>query len=201
MRSRAGALALGLAWGLASGLALAGCTAGTPSAGAGGGVAGGEARYVASQGTVTAVPPDQRRPAPALEGTTLDGGTFRLADARGEVVVVNAWASWCPPCRKEAPDLERAWQSLRGQGVQFVGLNEKDGLAEAQAFSRNFGVTYPSLRDEEGLLLLGFRDLPMTAPPSTLVLDRQHRVAARVIGAVDETELRGLVQAVLREEA
>lgn len=150
--------------------------------------------YVAGSGLITRIAPENRSPAPALEGTTLDGKPFRLADARGKVVVVNVWGSWCGPCRKEAPALQRTYASLRDRGVEFVGLNERDRPEQARAFVDSFGVTYPNVFDRDGLLLLGFRDVPPNAIPTTLVLDREGRVAARVPGEVTEATVRGLVE-------
>lgn len=179
-------------------LALAGCTSQPAMSGVGG---GGDQGYVAGDGTITRLEPGERKPAPALEGPTLDGGSYRLADFRGDVVVVNTWASWCAPCRDETPGLQRAWEELRDEDVQFVGINTKDpDAAAARAFTRSFGVTYPSLVDEEGTLVLGFRaTLPPNAVPSTLVIDRRGRVAARVLGKVSEGTLRSLVRDALAE--
>ena len=120
-----------------------------------------------------------------FRGTTLDGGTFDVADHRGEVVVVNVWGSWCPPCIAEAPDLQEVWSEVRGRGVQFVGVDFRDNTAAARAHERRFGVTYPSIEDQAGRVLLALRgSLPPRAIPSTLVLDRRGRVAARVLGQV-----------------
>jgi peroxiredoxin len=100
----------------------------------------------------------------------------------------------------EAPALERAWQELRSDPVRFVGVNTRDQRAAALAHDRRFHVTYPSIGDDGGRVLLAFRgQLPPTAIPSTLVLDRRGRVAARVIGQVDTATLRGIVSDVLQE--
>lgn len=172
-------------------LMLSGCGSDEPASLSGQGDSQG---YVAGSGLITRVAPADRSPAPVLEGETLDGRQFRLADHRGKVVLVNVWGSWCAPCRKEAPALESAWQSLKGRDVQFVGLDERDRKAQARAFVDSFGVTYPNVFDADGLLLLGFRDVPPNAIPSTLVLDRQGRLAARVSGEVSEATVRGLVE-------
>lgn len=152
--------------------------------------------YVAGSGLITRVAAEDRSPAPALEATTLDGQTFRLADHRGKVVLINVWGSWCAPCRKEAPALQSAWEAFQREGkdVQFVGLDTRDRKEQARAFVDSFGITYPNLFDGDGVLLLGFRDVPPNAIPTTLVLDRQGRVAARVSGEVTEATVRGLVE-------
>ncbi|HEX6577712.1 MAG TPA: TlpA disulfide reductase family protein [Jiangellaceae bacterium] len=162
----------------------------------------GQTRYVQGSGAVTLVPADIRDPAPDFGGPLLGGGDFDLAAARGDVVVLNVWGSWCPPCRDEAPDLQAVNESFDGQGVQFVGVNVRDNDVDAQAFEREFGVTYPSVVDENGSRLLAFRDtLPPTSIPSTLVVDRQGRMAASVLGQITEASLRDLVSSIAAEQA
>ena len=163
---------------------------------------GGQTRYIEGSGAVTLVPPDSRDPAPDFGGPLLGGGEFDLAAARGDVVVLNVWGSWCPPCRDEAPDLQAVNESLEGQGVRFVGVNVRDNDVDALAFEREFGLTYPSVVDENGSLLLAFRDtLPPTSIPSTLVVDRQGRMAASVLGQITEASLRELVTTIAAERS
>ncbi len=162
----------------------------------------GQTRYVEGSGVVTIVPPDDRQPAPEFSGPLLDGtGEFALAQAHGDVVVLNVWASWCPPCRKEAPALQAVSTELAAQGVQFVGVNVRDNATDARAFEQEFGLTYPSVVDTNSALLLAFRDtLPPSAIPSTLVIDRKGRLAARVLDEVTETSLRDLVADIAAED-
>jgi len=143
--------------------------------------------------------PDARRPAPELRGTTLDGTALDLASMRGSVVVVNFWASWCAPCRAESPNLVAVSEATRDSGVRFVGVNVKDDHDDAVRFDRVHDVGYPSLYDQPGTLLTRFREYAPQTPPTTLVLDRQGRVAARFIGGVTETELLGPVTVLARE--
>lgn len=158
--------------------------------------------YISGDGTVATVPADERDRPVRLRGTTLAGGHFDVGDHRGEVVVVNVWGSWCPPCIAEAPDLQRVWEETRAEGVQFVGVDFNDNRAAALAHERRFGVTYPSIEDESGRVLLSLRgSLPPRAVPSTLVLDREGRVAARVLGQVSQSTLRALVGDALAEES
>jgi len=173
----------------ATALAVLGATAGCAQ------TMGGAEGFVSGSGTVTVLDKAQRRPAPPVSGRTLDGKHFSLAGERGTTVVLNVWGSWCAPCRDEAPDLVKAAQKLRNDDVRFVGINVREpGVASAQAFVRHYGVPYPSIYDTDGSQLLGFRDtLPPDAIPSTLVIDPQGRVAARVLGTVDTTTLVGLV--------
>lgn len=159
-----------------------------------------QAGYVEGPGTITTVPVGQRADPVDFTATTLDGQPFTLSSTRGEVTVLNVWASWCPPCRAEAPGLQRAWEALADRGVAFVGINTRDELPQARAYVKRFGLTFPSVTDDGGKVLLEFRGtLPPTAIPSTLVLDRAGRVAARVVGGVTENRLLDVVERVLGE--
>ncbi|WP_240809638.1 TlpA disulfide reductase family protein [Actinomadura sp. WMMA1423] len=176
---------------------LAGC-AGTGAAD--GGPDGGDNRFISGNGNVTEYKPADRKGLSNVGGEQLDGKAFKLADLKGKVVVVNFWASWCAPCRGEAPSLQQVYDEKKAQGAEFLGVNFKDAKPNAQAFERKFKVTYPSLFDADGRVTLAFRDVPPSAIPSTLVLDRQGRVAARIIGATTYTKLNPLVGKVLAEK-
>ena len=183
------------------GVLLAGCA---QQVGAGEPVSGnvGEQGYVSGDGTTTIVAESERKPAPDLTGTTLEGDSFALADRLGEVVVLNVWASWCAPCRAEAEDLQAVWSEVEGDGVQFVGLNTRDSQAAADAFVERFGITYPNVIDTDGGRQLLFHDsLPPAAIPSTIVIDRQGRVAGRAIGEVDRSRLLGMIEPIQAEGA
>ena len=137
---------------------------------------------------------------PRLRGGTLDGDRLDVSDWRGHVVVINAWGSWCGPCREEAPALRRVSEETKAAGVRFVGIDTRDNDAAGRAFAREFGITYPSLVDDSGRVMLAFgRTIPVAAVPSTVVVDRRGRIAARVIGAVTYSTLRGLVDDTLAE--
>ena len=171
--------------------AVAGCT-GSPSEASG-------VNYVAGDGTITLLAPDRRGQAIELRGTTLEGVPVDVSAYRGRVVVLNVWGSWCPPCRKEAPDLQAASVELKSRGVQFLGINtnEKDA-AQALAFQRTFGVTFPSLADDGGAALLALRGaVAPNAVPTTLVLDPQGRIAARISSATTKVTLVDVVEDVL----
>lgn len=156
--------------------------------------------FVSGDGSALVIDKDERTTVPEIEGETLDGGRLALADLAGDVVVLNLWASWCGPCRAEAPTLQEVYEESRGDGVAFIGLNSKDQEAAARAFEQNFGITYPSLIDESGELQLAFRDsVPASSIPWTLVIDREGRIAARVLGATSYSELTDLVDQVASE--
>jgi thiol-disulfide isomerase/thioredoxin len=180
---------------LLAALALTGCSTGSGSAVTG----AGQQRYVAGDGTVTTYAVGSRRVVPAVTGTTLEGQPLDLTSPRGDVVVVNVWGSWCPPCRAEAPALERVWRATRADGVRFAGINVKDRPAAARAFVERFGVTYPSVDDSDGRAQLALRGVLPGAIPSTIVVDRAGRLAAAVFGGTDEPTLRRILRPLIAE--
>jgi thiol-disulfide isomerase/thioredoxin len=193
-----------LAGGVMSALLLAGCagTNANPT-----GPDGGDSRYVAGDGSSQLI--KDRKPGPQAKGTTLDGKPLSLADltagapgggAAGKVVVVNFWASWCAPCRGEAPALQKLYEERKAKGVEFVGIDIKDyGKEAAMAFERTFKIGYPSIYDPDGQVTLAFRVIPPSAVPSTLILDRHGRVAARIIGSTTYSTLGPLIDQVVAE--
>ena len=182
-----------------TGLVLAGCSDGQ----VGRSDDTGQSGYIDGPGTVGTYAPADRKPAPEFSGTLLGGGEFDLASALGDVVVLNVWGSWCPPCRTEAPGLQAVSEALADDGVRFVGVNVRDFDQQAPlAFEDEFGITYPSVYDPKGDALLAFRKtVPPNAIPSTLVIDRQGRIAAKVIGPIGETSLTDLVTEIASEQA
>ena len=198
---RRGASLRRVAVAMVAGFACLAVVAGCSSAG-GASNSGSQSRFVAGDGSVVLLPVDERKPAPDITGTTLTGEPFALADYRGKVVALNVWASWCAPCRAEAPALNQVSTELEPMGVQFIGLDTRDSKASAEAFVRRFDVPYPNVWDPDAQLQLAFRDtLPPQAIPSTLLIDRQGRVAGRILGEVDRTQLRDLLTELANEPA
>ena len=153
--------------------------------------AGGQQGYPEVSRTVTLIPPAERKPLAEVRGPNLDGaGTLSSKAYPGKVVVINVWGSWCPPCRKEAPELQAA-SAETATVAQFLGVTSRDlQTAAPQRFVRENKVTYPSIDDPSGQALLAFAgDLPPSAIPSTMVLDREGRLAVRVLGPVSKTTL------------
>jgi thiol-disulfide isomerase/thioredoxin len=173
-------------------LVLAGCS----------GLSGtGDKGYISGEGVPTEVEPADRGEPVALTGTDLEGEEVDLAALRGKPVVVNVWASWCPPCRVEQPDLNEAAAEL-GDRVAFVGLNIRDASRDnAAAYVRNLDVPYRSVYSADGAALLPFAGtLTPRSIPSTVVLDAEGRIAASVNGRIPTTQtLLSLVEAVLDE--
>jgi len=156
--------------------------------------AGSNKNFVSGEGFVTEVFSKDRQPAPAVTGSVLEGGSFDLSKERGKVVVLNFWASWCAPCRAEAPALQVVATELAKRGVVFVGVNTRDDPAAALAFLANIGSVYPNVDDSDGHVALAFHGtLPPDAIPSTIVIDRQGRIAARIVGPTTQLRLQVLL--------
>ena len=173
---------------LTAGLLSACSGASTPAS------SGPNAGYVSGDGSITVIAAPDRQAAPQIDAITLDGAKISLQHLRGRVVVMNVWASWCAPCRAEAPVLQRTWTSVKGTGVQFIGLDTRDSLTAASNFITNFGITYPNVLDTDGSIQLQFAStLPPEAIPSTVVIDGQGRVAARALGRVDQDTLTAMI--------
>jgi thiol-disulfide isomerase/thioredoxin len=123
--------------------------------------------------------------APAVAGPLVGGGTSSLASYRGHVVVLNFWGSWCSACRQEAPALAAAARRFQPSGVRFLGVDVADDPAGIKAYVRRFGIHFPSLSDPHEAITVGFRRvIPVADFPSTLVISRDGRIVARIIGAV-----------------
>ncbi|MGW1952229.1 TlpA family protein disulfide reductase [Streptomyces sp. NPDC001920] len=178
-------------------LTLSACSSGGTSGG------GGDTNFVTGNNGIATVPQGERADAPELSGKTIYGKQLSTADYKGKILVLNVWGAWCPPCRAEAKNLQTVYEDLKGQGVEFVGINTRDtSTTPAKAFEKEFGVTYPSLYDPTGKQMLRFEKGTLNPQliPSTLVIDRKGRIAARALQALSEDTLRSMIKPVLAEK-
>lgn len=168
----------------ATALALTGCTANDSLATQY--RSGNGQNYIAGDGTVSEYAAGNRGAPVSFTGTLQDGSTVSSKQYAGKVLVVNFWYAGCPPCRVEAPDLQSLSQKYAAQGVEFLGVNLYDSVQTAESFEKDKGVTYPSVLDRDtGSVLLAFsKTVPPKATPTTLVVDKKGRVAARILGAL-----------------
>jgi thiol-disulfide isomerase/thioredoxin len=157
--------------------------------GCGGGQQVATKSFVSGNGTVTVIDANDRKLGPVLTGKTLAGENYQLP--RGGIVVVNVWASWCAPCRAEAPTLKALAEKYKG--VVFLGVLTRDSEVAARAFEKRFEMPYPTLVDDS--VLVAFRDtLSANAIPTTIIMDKKGRVAARVSGQVTYSSLSALIE-------
>lgn len=159
---------------------------------------GGEQSFVSGNGTVTFITQGKRAQAPTIIGTDLNGNQFTRSP--NSILVVNVWASWCAPCRAEAPTLEQLSKNYAASNVQFLGLVTRDNDDAARAFLNRFAITYPTVHDDD--LIASFNSsLSPQAIPTTLVIDRKNRVAARLSGEVTVASLSDMIKRVIGEGA
>lgn len=129
------------------------------------------------------------KPAPALQGPTVQGGQFDLASLRGKWVVLNFFASWCPPCQQEQPDLVAfAYQHRHSDDVALVGVVFDDAATNARNFMSQAGATWPAVSDPTGRIAL---DYAVRGPPETFLISPQGVVAVHIDGAVSIDALNG----------
>lgn len=120
-------------------------------------------------------------------GLAMADGRLALSELRGVPLALNFWASWCPPCRTEAPRLEAAWRTAKRQGVLVLGLDMQDVSDDAREFIAEFGLSYPNVRDPDNDVAL---DFGLTGLPETFFISARGRVVGHVIGAVSDRQLR-----------
>ncbi|WP_030174248.1 TlpA family protein disulfide reductase [Streptomyces sp. NRRL S-813] len=194
VRGRTTLLAAGTA---ALALALSACGSGGTSGGSG------NTNFITGSDGIATVKKGDRKPAPDLSGQTIDGKQLDIASYKGKVVVLNVWGSWCAPCRAEAPNLVKVAKDTADKGVQFVGINTRDTSTQpALAFEKRYGVPFPSLYDPSGKLMLRFKKGTLNPQliPTTIVVDRDGKIAARALQALSEEKLRKMLDPVVAEK-
>jgi thiol-disulfide isomerase/thioredoxin len=176
-------------------LAMAGCDGG--AIGADTPVSSGQS-FVGHSYESTFYQPGHRPTAPMVSGTTLTGKHLSLAAYHGDTIVLNFWGSWCAPCRAEAPALGQLARQLQDRGVRFVGIDIRDEPDSALSFMQQFNVDYPSLSDPDDEIALDFRStVPPADIPTTLVIDRDGRIAARIFGSSSYSQLLSVIDQVV----
>ncbi|MFH8368733.1 TlpA family protein disulfide reductase [Streptomyces sp. NPDC018031] len=171
----------------------------------GSGVSGGssDTRFVTGKGGLDTVPKGDRQAAPDLTGKDIHGKPLSVGDYRGKIIVLNVWGSWCAPCIAEAPHFAKVAKATEADGVQFVGINTRDpDPANARKFERDNEVSYPSFYDPIGKLMLRFPkgSLNPQLIPTTIILDRDGKIAARAIRPLNEEKLREMIDPILAEK-
>ena len=178
-----------------SGLLLSACV--TPNASI---QNSGEAGFISGDGTATFLTVEDRKSAPELIALDFNGKEIDLKNYKNKVVVLNVWGSWCGPCRKEAKELQELYVKNKNSGVEFIGINIRDSKVSAEKFITNFGITYPNIFDRDGVKLLGFKDtLPANAIPSTVLVDKNGKVAARQLGPIERALIQGFISSLVDE--
>ena len=169
---------------LATALLLTSCSTGGLSS-------SNEKAFVSGNGSAVLIKKELRKAAPEISGEILGGGNYKFE--KGKVTVVNVWASWCSPCRAEAPTLEEF--AKKNSEIKFVGILTRDNLSSAISFVNRFKISYPTLTDDA--IIASFRgSLPANAIPTTLIIDKAGRVAARISGQVTVSVMRDLLEKV-----
>lgn len=160
---------------------------------------GSNKNYIAGDGSVEEYGPASRTAPVEIDAVAYDGTTIDSATWAGQATVLNFWYAACAPCRIEAPHLVELHEEFKGQ-ARFIGINVRDEKEAAEAFERTFGISYPSVQDTEGAIQLAMtKYVPLKAVPTTLVLDKQGRVAARILGVADKPTLKALINTALTE--
>jgi thiol-disulfide isomerase/thioredoxin len=168
-------------------LLLAGCAVGKDAV-----VQGSDFSFVSPGGKLEIFYPEAKRQVlPDLSGPSLEqpGRQIHVSDYPDKVVVLNIWGQWCGPCRDEAPELSTVYRQTKAQGVQLIGIDVRDARSAALDFVRDNQISYPSIFDPAGRSLLALSGYPRSVVPSTIVLDRKHRVAAVYLERVNATML------------
>ena len=151
---------------------------------------GSNKNYIAGDGSITEITPGNRGEPIDFSGVTSQGDSVTSDQFLGHVLVVNFWYAGCAPCRAEAPELEQVYTETSPQGVNFLGVNVRDQAATVDTFNKRFGITYPSIIDQDGGAQLAFAaQVPPNAVPTTLILDAKGRVAARILGQLKDPSI------------
>jgi peroxiredoxin len=159
----------------------------------------GNYRYVSGTSLGTTYPVADRKPAENFTGALLNGGTITLAEQAGKVVVINFWATWCPPCVVETPQFDNVYRAYRAKGVSFIGIDTKDNQDSARSFVAHNQISYPIVFDERGETALRLGQIPAGGLPFTVIIDRHGKVAVVYLNSMAPKDLEPLLVKLLAE--
>ena len=128
--------------------------------------------------------------APEFGLLLFNGETLEFADLRGQPIVLNFWATWCPPCRLEMRDLQTAWEHHQREGVMFIGVNVQDTPKAARALLHDLAVTYPNGPDPTVSILI---DYGVSGMPTTFFIDSEGKIVKRWVGGINEEKLNEFI--------
>jgi peroxiredoxin len=146
------------------------------------------------------IPQAGRKPAGAATGSLIGGnGDFRLAAAKGKVVVLNFWASWCGPCQTETPQFDLLYRQIKSRGVDFVGIDTKDDKGAAEDFVRTNKISFPIVFDQPGKVAVELGHIPQPSLPFTVLIDKSGKVAAVYLVRLADKDLQKSLDTLLAE--
>jgi cytochrome c biogenesis protein CcmG/thiol:disulfide interchange protein DsbE len=151
-----------------------------------------------SQTELAAVPVKVNYPAPVLSLTEIHGQPVSLANLRGQIVLVNLWATWCPPCKKEMPELQAFYNKHKDQGFTIVAINDGDPTAEVVQFVKDYGLTFPVWLDPKYIATeQAFKTLNL---PTSFVINRAGTVVLSWVGGINRKNLEKYVTPIIEEQ-
>lgn len=177
--------------------AMVACSAGTNAVDQSSGI---QYRYNGATKSGTLIQPDKRKFAGDVKGPLVGGGDYRLSADRGHVVLLNFFASWCPPCQIEAPQLDSYWREQPTDGLRVVGLDVRETTkSAATSWLEAKRITFPVVYDPNAKTALEIGDIPIVGIPDSVLIDKQGRVAAVYVGPVLSKDLEPVVSELRRE--
>lgn len=154
-------------------------------------------QYFPSGGTQTSPVASVGKPAPSFAVPSVDGKSRTLSMYRGRVVVMNLWATWCPPCRSEMPDLEKLYENYRGRGLVVIGINQGESRARAQSFAHSLRISYPIWLDDQQQYGRTYIAIGL---PTTIVINRSSVAVKGFDGPLTYAQMKAAVAPLFRAQ-